>query len=276
MNNKYLEQIPKWYTSEDTYFDLILSDDIDSLTSCAVINQAKKWNIEYFYDFSGMGTTKKTKSNEMVGVDIARCKGKTFDNHVVMFRDDDEVNPESINPNIIRKINRSNYQNKYCGSTLLLVWSLYNRPLPESEEGKMILLAIDSTHMGFYSGNDTFKRANKFYLCDMLGLDELYAVEERHKSYEFAQIVQKYNITGKISHKKGILSTTIKLDEISKEIGLDLILPTDTFYEYGIYQNNRADLYSNTRRKYKINDYVEDPFTLALTYTDTVKYSIAV
>lgn len=253
-------------------YDLILSDDIDSLSSCAVISQAKGWNIEYFYNFNGMGTT-RNGTNEMVGVDIALCKGKTFDNHVVMFHIDDEINPESINPNIINKTRRSNYSTKYCGSTLLLVWSLYDRPLPKSEEGKMILLAIDSTYKGFYSGNSTFKRANKYYLCDMLGLDELYECQKRHKVSEFKNIEMKYNLYSKIVSHKGILSSNLKLDEISEQIELDLHLPTDAFYKYSDYSNKVQVLDYNSRYHLKVNDVVKNPFSLALIYNDKVKFS---
>lgn len=274
MNNEYLKQIPNWYTNEVTQFDLILSDDIDSLTSCAVISQAKNWDIEYFYNFNGMGTT-KNGTNEMVGVDIALCNGKTFDNHVVMLHIDDEFNPESINPNILNKSRRSNYSTKYCGSTLLLVWSLFNRPLPKSEIGKMILLAIDSTYKGFYSGNSTFEKANKHYLCDMLGLDELYECQKRHKAIEFTDLIKKFNLNSKITSKKGILSTSLKLDEISEEIEIELQLPTDTFYKYSEYGNNKMDLNYSSRYHLKVNDVIIEPFSLALIYNDTVKYSMA-
>ena len=271
MKKNYLEQIPKWYMG-DTQFDLILSDDIDSLSSCAVISQAKDWNIEYFYNFNGMGTT-KNGTNEKVGVDIALCNGKTFDNHVVIFHTDDEFNQESINPNIINKSRRSNYSTKYCGSTLLLVWSLYNMPIPESEDGKMILLAIDSTYKGFYSGNSTFEKANRHYLCDVLGLDELYECQLRHKRYEFEDIEKKYNIKSKIISDVGILSTNLKLDEISKQIELKLELPTDKFYKYGEYSNIEKQLDYSSRYHLKVDDVILEPFSLALTKNDKVKYS---
>lgn len=272
MNIKYLEQIPKWYTSEVTQFDLILSDDIDSLSSCEVISQAKGWNIEYFYNFNGIGTT-RNGTNEKVGVDIALCKGKTFDNHVVMLNRDDEFNPESINPNIINQLSRGNYTTKYSGSTLLLVWSLYNRPLPKSEEGKMILLAIDSTYKGFYNYNPTFRNANKYYLCDMLGLDELYECQQRHTQSEFEKVKRKYNLTSKIVADKGVLSTGLKLDEISEEIELDIQLPTDKFYKYELYETYEDILSPNTRHSMGIEDLSNIPFSLAVTYNDTVKYS---
>lgn len=275
MKAEYLTIIPEWYKDTKKY-DLILSDDIDSLLSCTVINQAKNWNIEYFYNFESMNTT-KNGINEKVGVDIALCNGKTFDNHVVMFHIGDKVNPESINPNIINKSRRCNYSTKYCGSTLLLVWSLYNRPLPKSEVGKMILLAIDSTYKGFYSGNPAFEKANKYYLCDMLGLDELYECQKRHKTSEFIDLFKKFDLNSKITiSDKGILSTNLRLDEISEEIELELQLPTDTFYKCSEYSNNKVDLSHNSRHYLRTNDIIVEPFSLALTFNDTVKYSIVI
>lgn len=272
MNTLYKNKLPKWYTSEVTQYDIILSDDIDSLASCMVIKQAKDWNIEYFYTFDGMGETKNAK-NEKVGVDIALCNGKTFDNHVVMFTREDDFNEESINLNVAERINRGRYSNKYCGSTLLTVWSLFDLPLPESEEGKMILLAIDSTYKGFYSTSSEFNKANKYYLCNVLELDELYECQKRHKAYEFMDIKKKYNLMDKITHLKGVLDTTIKLEEVSKEIGLKLILPTSTFYKYGLYETHEDVLQSNTRWSMNITDLPEVPFSLALTKCDKVKYS---
>lgn len=272
MNTQYKNKLPKWYTSEVTQYDTILSDDIDSLASCMVIKQAKNWNIEYFYTFDGMGATKNNK-NEKVGVDIALCNGKTFDNHVVIFTREDDFNEESINLNVAERINRGRYSNKYCGSTLLTVWSLFDLPLPESEEGKMILLAIDSSYKGYFSSNSEFVKANKYYLCNVLELDELYECQKRHKAYEFKDIMKKYNLSDKITHHKGILDTTIKLEEVSKEIGLELTLPTSTFFKYGEYETHKKELPSNTRWSMDIKDLPDVPFSLALTFCDTVKYS---
>src|SRR5699024_4409021 len=143
----------------------------------------------------------------------------------------------------------------------------------KSEEGKIILLAIDSRYLGFYSGYSTFKKANKHYLCDMLGLDELYECQKRHTRKEFENISRKYNLKSKIIADKGVLSTDLKLDEISRETELDLQLPTDKFYKYELYETHEDVLSPNTRHSMGIEDLPNIPFSLAVTYNDTVKYS---
>jgi hypothetical protein len=274
MIENYRKRCPDWYLDNEVY-DLILSDDIDSLSACAVINKVKGWKIGYFYDFNGMGKTNTARENK-VGVDIALIEGKTFDNHVVLMHNEDSYNQESINLNITEHVTRNNYTNKYCGSTLLLVWSLYNLPLPESEEGKMLLLAIDVTQKGYYGGGK-FREMNKYYLCGVLGYPELYEVEQRHTAEEFGELYSKYNLNSKITHPKGILQTDIKLEEISKELGIDIELPTKTFYKVRDYKNSRCQLHSYSRNNLKRRNILEDedifPFSLALIYADTVVYS---
>lgn len=54
MNVEYLNKVPEWYKSNEK-FDLVLSDDIDSLTTVAVVQSVHpNWNVEYFYDFDNI------------------------------------------------------------------------------------------------------------------------------------------------------------------------------------------------------------------------------
>lgn len=260
---------------DKTQYDLILSDDLDSLASCMVLKYIKDWDIQYFYRFDGMGKA-KSATNEAVGVDIALCKGKTFDNHVTKLHKDDAMNPESINLNCMADICRDNYFTKYCGSTLLTIWSLFDLPIPESDEGKMILLCIDSTYLGFYSGYPNDRNANKHYLCDVLGLDELYDFQKDHKQMEYKAINKKYNLDAKIKSSKGILSTDIDLDAVSKEIGIPLILPDKNFYWHKKFSNNKTPIYDNRKNTTKLKDIVENPFSVAVTGRDFFNYSVEV
>jgi hypothetical protein len=271
MKAEYKNKLPQWYTSNEQ-FDLILSDDIDSLAACNILQQFKGWNIEYFYRFDGMGVTKGA-TNEAVGVDIALYNGKTFDNHVTMLHRNDYYNPESINLNVMDRINRNCYFDKFCGSTLMTVWSLYDLPLPESEEGKMILLAIDSTYMGYYNTFPKPRLANKHYLCDVLGFEELYDLQQSHKAWEFANLNSKYNLKSKIKTDKGILTTDIKLDEVSELLGIPLIMPKNTFYRYKDFYNIELPLNPNSRNTMKLTDVCENIFSNAVKGIDKIKYS---
>lgn len=231
MNVEYLSKVPEWYKSNEK-FDLVLSDDIDSLTTVAVVQSVHpNWNVEYFYDFDNIYASpdayfKENKSRTRVWCDVAFCRNEmAFDNHISRKDIDDHVNPRCINPNILASVSNYGYTNKYAGSTALLVWSLYNIPLPKTEEGKMMLLCIDSTFKGFYSS--TFKERNRFFLCDVLDLPELYEVEKRHDIKEFYQLMDKYGLSQKIRYNSETKQIESKLDvaTISEKLGIDISFP---------------------------------------------------
>ena len=273
MERKYKDKLPKWYMDTNKKYDLILSDDLDSLASCMVLEQINNnWNIEYFYRFDCMGKT-KSATNEAVGVDIALCKGKTFDNHVTKLHINEICNPESINLNSMNDIHRDNYFDKYCGSTLLTVWSLYDLPIPKSEEGKLILLSVDSSYLGFYSGYKQFQNANKFYLCDVLGFEELYEFQKSHTKSDYQEVKNRYNLDSKIKARQGLLSTDIELHEVSCLIDLELKLPDEKFTLHSKYTDNAVPLNKSTRNTTKLSNIVENPFSVALTGRDFLKYS---
>lgn len=113
MNVEYLSKVPEWYKSNEK-FDLVLSDDIDSLTTVAVVQSVHpNWNVEYFYDFDNIYASpdayfKENKSRTRVWCDVAFCRNEmAFDNHISRKDIDDHVNPRCINPNILASV--SNY-----------------------------------------------------------------------------------------------------------------------------------------------------------------------
>ena len=270
MNIDYLENIPQWF-EEQIKLDLVLSNDIDSLVSCALLKKVKGWNAKYFYDFDNcyVSTTLKNGHNERCWVDVAVLNGeKAFDNHVSMVTIWDDWNQQMINPNLVANITNEYYPDKYAGSTALLIWSIYDLPLPKTEEGKMLLLSIDSAFKGHY--NERFAEANQFYLCDMFDFGELYDVMERHKIGEFYDIMEKYKIKDIITMKDGKLHTNLDLKKIGELLGIDLELPGDSFLlwkEYEIMHEKIEDYIQTTR------DIANNIFTLAFTYKDSVRYS---
>ena len=273
MNGEYLNKVPSWYKSEEK-FDVVLSDDLDGIVSTSALKYAKGWEVEYFYDFSKLYINsplyfKENKNVTRVWADVAIIRQeKTFDNHISRKNLGDKLNPYCINPNVLTNVTNENYYDKYCGSSALLIWSLYDIPLPKTELGKMLLLAIDSTFKGFYCGGN-FKERNRFYLCDVLGFEELYEVEKRHSREEFYDLITKYNLGAKTTiDKDGYLHTDLDLDFIGKELGIELSIPTDKcFIEW-------RDL-----EKHKVNNFYGDVanikrlITLAYTGKNFVMYS---
>lgn len=235
--------LPGWIYGDDTY-DLVLSDDIDSLASCALLKQIKGWNIRYFYNFEEFHASKELKNgiNEKCWVDVAVAKGKGFDNHVSMLTMWDNWNRELVNINRNLAISRENYHEKYAGSTLLQIYSLYDIPLPKTEEGKMILLSIDSAFKGFFYGS--YHGMQRFHLEGILGLTELYECVQRHTEKEFNEIGAEYGIKEKIEIKDGKLQTNMDLKKISKELEVNIEVPKEDFIKFKELKNSMVVCYN--------------------------------
>lgn len=272
LNKEYVQKIPDWWRN-DKYYDLVLSNDLDSLFSCEILKQVKGWQIQYFnHDFESMGVTDESNGEEPISVDLSITYGKTYDNHVVLLTENDDFNPESINFNVVDRVSRKNYFQKYCGSTLLMIWSLYDLPLPESEEAKMILLAIDSTYKGFYSPYTNDNNSNKKYLLEVMGFQELYETLERHVQNDFSKVIYKYNLSAKIDVHKGHLYTDIDLESIREIFHFPFLLPENRFYKLYDFNNvaQRLPKYNYDLVK---NDISQDMFSVALTKRDFINYS---
>lgn len=281
MKEEYEKKLPQWYKDTKKY-DLILSDDIDSLLSCAILSKLKGWEIEYLMLFKAdkgkvfdyMGKTSNA-TNETVGVDFALQHGKCFDNHLSRLQTTDYLNEECVNLNAINNITRQNYFKKYNLSTVLLLWSLYNLPIPQSEEGKMILLTIDSSYYSHFSRYENDKNMNKYYMCEVMGLEELYKCQLRHNQSEFKAIEKKYFLDRKIKSTKGILHTEIDLAGVNLALGLDILceLPKVKFSLYKKFRDIQSPLTFNTTYTTKLSDITKNPYSVALTGQNFICYS---
>ena len=242
MQHEIKQLFPKWCWDSEEVYDLCLSDDIDSLVACALLEQLKGYKINYFYDFSSFWQIEDS-NKPAIAVDVDLTKGKCWSNHVTMLSSRDSVNPESANLNNVLQISRDNYTSKYAGSTTLQIMSYYGIPLPKKEEARMIFLAIDSAFKGFYA--DKFKESNKKYL-HMLEFDELIELLEHKTIDDFHRIKTKYNLHKKIYvNDQGILDTEICVDMLSDVLELDLWLPWSQFEKTKNFKRKSLDLYEN-------------------------------
>ena len=277
MKEQFLKKIPTWYRDEVNY-DVVLSDDIDGLVSTSALKYVKNWDVQYFYNFEELHINeelyfKENKSATRVWADVSVIfkDEKTFDNHINRVNLNDYTNPNAINPNILTDVTNENYYDKYLGSSVLVIWSLYNIPLPETELGKMILLAIDTTFKGFY-GKGQYKRRNKYYLCDVLGFEELYEVEQRHEMNEFYQLIDKYNLSKKIRmNEDGHLETELDAELLSELLGIPITLPTKKFSIWRTFENKFSEFYGLKQ----IKD-IPILITIAFTGKSKGKYSTLV
>lgn len=280
----------EWIDSTNEY-GLILTDDLDSLLSCAILKYVKGWNIEQTYIFKANKPIAKSKdsqlydylgtikdaTHEAIGVDLALTTGKCFDNHLTQFSYDEKINPESINLNRIQNIYRQNYSKKYNLPTVLLLWSLYDLPKENlTDELMMLLIAIDGSYEGFFT-DERWVGIHEFWIRDVLDLPKFLECERRHTYKEFKEVREKYNIQrghGKITLSRGHLITDIDLNEVNEtlawETDIQVELPEDKFYRKAVFKDNIAGIKGYPS---SIKTICDNPFSYALTGKWAVNYS---
>ena len=268
MKKELKDKFPAWVNDTKTDYATCLSNDFDSLLSCKLLKKIKGYNIGYFYSFSNLYKTKNALP-DIIGVDISFTEGRCWDNHVTMANQNDYVNLMSANPNSILSISRSNYNKKYAGSTALLIYSYYAIPLPDTLEGKRILLAIDSTFKGYYNCGGRYSYITKNWLRQ-LQLDDLIEVLEKSQAKDFYEVINKYKLDGHIKVYNGKLKTNINLPELEGFFNVELSLPEQQFELLRQYQYKTADLSQgeSINKSTKI-------ISLAFTYQNKLAYTVA-
>lgn len=239
MQREVYDLVPQW-AKEDGDYSLMVGDDIDSLATGALLKKVKGYDVNWFYDFNNVYVADKEDKRERIGCDMALERGKVFDNHVTLLDPNGYRNPESVNLNVMYGVNRENYTDKYAGSTLLLAWSFYGLPLPESEEGQMILLAIDSAYKGHY--NNGFKAIHNRWLRK-LGFEELINTLNWSIEEDFIDVIKEFGLSESIKIKKGQLQTSIDLESVGRHLGVEIELPTQEFSKlWTLKRDNIKDL----------------------------------
>jgi hypothetical protein len=227
MREQYKAMFPCWVDFVEEDYDLVLSNDVDSLLSCLWLNKMFGWRINYFYDFTALYQIRESK-NDKIYVDIDVVSGKGWGNHVTLLHKNSICNTQTANLNTIFRINRENYCKKYAGSTLLTILSYYDYPaflLPK--EAQKIILAIDGTYKGFY--DSYFRKWNYFYIHNVLDVDYLYNLQREYTIDDFYATIGQYNLHKKVFMRNGMLDTKIKLAELCELFKFDRDIVNDLF-----------------------------------------------
>lgn len=270
-NQQVKDLFPAW-THEKQDRDLIMTHDLDSVLACTILNDQEGYVINAYASFNeGVAFIEKKKGKKLIGVDFAMTGEKLcWDNHVTGLDSNSHFNPNSANLNTIFKIHARTgytYCEKMAFSTSLQVWAFYNLELPATDEGKMLLLSIDSAYMGFYS--DRFKPTWIKWM-KTLGLNELIEFCEHHTANDFKQFKQQYieNLKFENGH--------VTYDERSRKfvediLGIELYIPTEQFHfhpqlKITEYASNKSSLHDISRD--------ESVLCYAITSKDFVKYSV--
>lgn len=262
MKKEFKNKFNNWY--EDLRDKkLILTNDIDSLFSCYILNWLFGCEIKSFYDFKKIGYIDTSDRKGFIGVDMDAVvkNAKVFGNHVTYFKNPDVV---SLNKDITRR----NYTQKFAGSTLITILSLYNIDLSNfTEEQLEVLISVDVAFKQYYFNKDLFK----YYYNEILEYPIFTEILEKHDKQYFYNIIDKYNLHKDIIFKDGYLHTDIDLKALNKLFDIDLSLPSDKFEITNRFYDNAIQLNAGTIK------YLEEErgriFSSALIYKNTLKYS---
>ena len=271
MKQEVYSKVPQWFRdSEQGQYSVMVGDDIDSLTTATLMRQFMGWEVNWFYDFNKVYVVDDSiDRRNRVGVDMAlEFNEKTIDNHVTLFSGTDKPNLNSVNMNVMYGVSRDNYTDKYAMSTLLLAWSLLGLELPSTDEGKKILLSIDSSFKGHY--DEKFRETHSEWLRK-LGFEELieFLDTKTNRKELKVTIKNRYNLSEKIKMtEEKQLETNIDLQGIGKYLEIDLQLPCDNFNL--VYKLRRENLELNKRNHSKL----KGTYSFALTYKDLASYTL--
>ena len=85
LKDELKQKLPQWYKDRENQYGLILTDDIDSLLSCAILKAKMNWDIEQVMLFNAKQNSEisvdwhgvaDNATHEAIGVDFARVDGK--------------------------------------------------------------------------------------------------------------------------------------------------------------------------------------------------------
>ncbi|OXS67236.1 hypothetical protein [Priestia filamentosa] len=263
-----MKQLPPFVNETQLEHDLMLGDDVDSFLGCNLLQEITngKWKVNYYFNFQNTYQINKT-SLKPIGVDMALGRSiRTFDNHLTQLFPNSYANQNCVNLNVYNNITVQSYAKKYPLSTLLLIMSIYDIPLPKTQLGKEILLSVDSSHKGFYASNSYFKSIYINWL-EEIGYTELIDVlDKRNKEY-FHKVQNHYNLNDKILlNEEGRLHTNIMINEIQPHFDYKLSLPEEKFKLKKKYKHIRTHAYD----KLPPTDQI---INLVYPYKDKVMYN---
>lgn len=198
--DKIIEMGNSWIFDRNYKANLMVERDLDSLLSALVLmSHRPNMKIQYLFDYNE-GLYEKLGTDESlptVGIDISLCKGKCVSNHITSI-DGSDYNPEDINISNIDGINVESYFYKYNLNTLCLIYSLLDLQ-PTSDIEKIIMLLPDSAFIPYfqpYRYLDSFIQEK--YLCNIMGLESVYKIQEKMSKEKFIDAQGALNIKSKI------------------------------------------------------------------------------
>lgn len=257
-------KLPNWHNQINPLRDkLLLTDDIDSLLSCAFLQDIFNLEIKGFYNFNSIYFAENTKREGFMGVDLDSTAGRTLGNHITYYKNDDAIN--------LNNYFSIKYYQKYPLNTALLTCWLYGVDLTAmTDEQLQVLLAIDSAFKGYYATKSHFKKVYTDWLdrLDIGFLDN--RILGKMSQRDFTLIQNKYGLSNKIWVEDSQLQTNIELDRLNNLFSdiIQIELPNDTFVKGMDFKYLTID---PTKEKPPLQKQV---FSSAWTYKNELKLSL--
>lgn len=280
MKKELLDLMPDW-VHEKQNRNVTLTNDLDSLISAALLKHLFGYEINHFFSFNSLSTIDLTDKRKSIGIDMSLTRGYCYDNHLNMLNSTSYKNPDAANINTALNISRENYSQKFSMSTLIFLWSLYDVPLPVTEDGKKILLAIDSGMKGWYPPDYRHILENTL---DSLEMNELIEVMENNSlidMYDFIgkneldsgiRLQQRGKNAGKLCFEtsgKNInpFKYGLNLEWISEQLGFPVELPTESFTTIQKFSNEELEWHELDQKT------IDSSISYAFTYKNKIKLS---
>ena len=260
MKENIKDCFPEWWkTIDNERYYLVLTNDLDSWLSCLYLS--KKFGVEIggFYDFKSLWVNDKAIGKEPIYVDCDLTNGKAFGNHVQGI-----ANKQSINLNN-RGINQSNYTDKYAGSTLMMLFSLYGESFNYfNDEQIKLLLCVDSWFKQRFTFPEKWDKWVKIMELDFL--NEI--VTQNDKEYYY-NLIREYGLNQNIeTDSNGKLLCGIDFEKITHSKGLFINNPNGLVFDKKIKDFNTLNADTNIA----MPDYV-NIFSSAMVYRNRVSFS---
>lgn len=210
MDKNYLNIIKQenpWFWDVDKEYNLVVTDDLDSILSALLLMQYRpKWYIGYYYNFQE-GLYEKTLdinlNTDRIGVDLSSTSGKgsvcskCISNHVTALQPDERINKQDINLNYVDKfICLRNYHSKYNLNTLCLVYSLLGLQ-PKTDEECALLLLPDSAFQAHYANPNYKDSYVQKKILEKMDLMELYDFMNKYNKNKFYEAQETLSIKSK-------------------------------------------------------------------------------
>lgn len=195
MQKNIKELYPKWTNEiENNIHNGGFTADMDGLLCSAFAKHHLGLEFNSFYDFKSIYQVNQSDDRETIYFDCALKEGKTFDNHMTRLNEKAYYNQQSANINNVNGVHLGRYTDKFAMSTLIQLYAIYSVPLPETLQGKLILLCCDVGFKGFYDlrYKSTFlSYLEMFNMMELVDILEMYTIEQMYEFMLRAQMNMK-------------------------------------------------------------------------------------